>query len=264
MAELASALPWVESEAELVTELQAGSEEAFDCLVTHFHGLVYNLLYNALGDPADAADATQEVFLKAARGIRGFRRSSSLKTWLYRIALREASNQRRWRWRHRRGETSLDAQNEDGSAALELTDTSATPFERLASSEVQYAVRSAMAQVPDVFRSAVILRDLEGLSYEQIAEVLEISVGTVKSRILRGRRVLRELLEPVLNGRDASRHARREPRSTRGYLDVSSAVSAGAGRPAGAMMAVRAEASEWSPARGSDRSGGFTARGGGK
>jgi RNA polymerase sigma-70 factor (ECF subfamily) len=86
----ASALSWGRDEAELVVELQAGSETAFDWLVTHYHGPVYNLILRMLGDVSDAADGTQEVFLKAFRGIRGFRQGSSLKTWLYRIAIREA------------------------------------------------------------------------------------------------------------------------------------------------------------------------------
>jgi RNA polymerase sigma-70 factor (ECF subfamily) len=208
MAELARALPWEPAERTVVAELQAGSEQAFDWLVTHYHGLVYNLLCGALGDAADAADATQEVFLKAFRGIRGFRQGSSLKTWLYRIALREASNQRRWFWRHRRGETPLETPT--GEPAIELPDGEASPFERLAAAEEQRMVRQALAQVPEVFRQAVILRDLEDLSYEEVAEVLEVSVGTVKSRILRGRRLLRELLSPLVN---AGRGAAAAPRA---------------------------------------------------
>jgi len=147
---------------------------------------------------SDAADATQEVFLKAFRGIGKFRRGSSLKTWLYRIAIREALNQRRWFWRHRRHQTSIDEETPEGAAPFELEDLSATPFEQLQTREVRAVVQNALTQVPRVFRSAVILRDLEGLAYEEIAEVLEVSVGTVKSRILRGRRVLREVLEPLL------------------------------------------------------------------
>ena len=198
MADLARVLPWAQGEAELVTELQAGSEEAFDWLVTHYHAPVYSLVFGVLGESADAADVTQEVFLKAFRGIRGFRRGSSLKTWLYRIAIREALNQRRWWWRHRRQQTSIDAEGKGNQAPLDLQDLGATPFEQLAAREVQAVVRWALRLVPAAFRSAVILRDLEGLSYEEVAEVLEVSVGTVKSRILRGRRALREVLEPLL------------------------------------------------------------------
>ena len=198
MSDLAQVLPWGQDEAELVTELQAGSDGAFDWLVTYYHTAVYNLVYGILSDAADAADVTQEVFLKAFRGIRGFRRGSSLKTWLYRIAVREALNQRRWCWRHHRRQASIDAETEDGHAALELEDTESTPFEQLAARELQAAIRGALASVPEKFRSAVILRDLEGLSYEEVAEVLEVSVGTVKSRILRGRRALREILAPLL------------------------------------------------------------------
>jgi RNA polymerase sigma-70 factor (ECF subfamily) len=202
VSDWASALSWGRGEAELVTELQAGSEAAFDWLVTHYHGPVYNLILSMLGDPADAADSTQEVFLKAFRGIRQFRQGSSLKTWLYRIAIREALNHRRWFKRHLQKNVSIDAEIKEGQPHIEIEDLGATPFDQLASLEVKVAVQAALQQVPQIFRTAVILRDLEGLSYEEVAEVLECSVGTVKSRILRGRRALRDLLEPLLTERE--------------------------------------------------------------
>jgi RNA polymerase sigma-70 factor (ECF subfamily) len=198
MSDLAQSLPWGRDEAVLVTELQSGSEAAFDWLVTYYHAGVYNLVYGILSDSADAADVTQEVFLRAFRGIRGFRRGSSLKTWLYRISVRQALNHRRWCWRHHRQQVSIDAEEDGRSLSLDLKDCEATPFEQLAAHETQATVRRALAQVPALFRSAVILRDLEGLSYEEIAEVLETSIGTVKSRILRGRRTLKDILEPLL------------------------------------------------------------------
>jgi RNA polymerase sigma-70 factor (ECF subfamily) len=196
---LASVLVWARDEAELVTELQAGSDEAFDWLVTHFHASVYSVVFGMLGDTADAADVTQDVFLKAFRGIRGFRQGSSLKTWLYRIGVREALNYKRWTWRHRRQQTSIDAETKEGTAAINLEDHAASPFEQFETHEIQAAVREGLRVVPEVFRGAVILRDLEGMSYEEVAEVLEVSVGTVKSRILRGRQALRLALGPILN-----------------------------------------------------------------
>jgi RNA polymerase sigma-70 factor (ECF subfamily) len=199
MGELAQALPWGGDEAEFVTELQAGSAAAFDWLVTHYHASVYNLVFGILGDAADAADVTQEVFLKAYRGIRGFRGGSSLKTWLYRISVREALNHRRWWKRHLRWQTSMDSAN-DVQHPAEFRAATASPFDELAANETQRVVRRALGQLPEAFRSAVILRDLEGLAYEEIAEVLEVSIGTVKSRILRGRRLLRQMLAPLLNG----------------------------------------------------------------
>lgn len=200
VSDWASALTWGSDEAELVHELQAGSETAFDWLVTHYHAPVYNLILGMLGDTSDAADGTQEVFLKAFRGIRKFRQGSSLKTWLYRIAIREALNHKRWFKRHVQKNVSIDAEPEEGKAHIEIEDPGTTPFEQLAAREIQVAVQGALQQVSDVYRSAVILRDLEGLSYEEVAEVLECSVGTVKSRILRGRRALKEILEPLLGG----------------------------------------------------------------
>jgi RNA polymerase sigma-70 factor (ECF subfamily) len=209
MSDLAQTLPWGRDEAVLVTELQAGSDAAFEWLVTYYHAGVYNLVYGILSDAADAADVTQEVFLRAFRGIRGFRRGSSLKTWLYRISVRQALNHRRWCWRHHRQQISIDADEDASGCTLDLRGAEPTPFEQFASHEVQATVRKALGEVPALFRSAVILRDLEGLSYEEVAEVLEVSVGTVKSRILRGRRMLKEILDPIL--RAAKSEAAVEP-----------------------------------------------------
>jgi RNA polymerase sigma-70 factor, ECF subfamily len=206
MAELAQSLSWVRDEAELVAELQAGSDSAFDYLVTYYHSSVYNLVYGIVSDAADAADVTQEVFLRVFRGIRGFRRSSSLKTWLYRVSVRQALNHRRWCWRHHRQQVSIDADGPDNGSAWHLEDGDATPYEQCAAREIESSVRRALAEVPPVFRSAVILRDLEGLSYEEVAEILEVSVGTVKSRILRGRRMLKEILDPLLCARQVHFH----------------------------------------------------------
>ena len=215
MSDWASALAWGRDETELVSELQAGSETAFDWLVNHYHAPVYNLILGMLGDASDAADAAQEVFLKAFKGIRHFRQGSSLKTWLYRIAIREALNYRRWFKRHLQRNVSIDAEPDEGCAPIEVEDLGATPFDRLAAQEIQAAVQGALQQVPHLFRSAVILRDLEGLSYEEVAEVLDVSVGTVKSRILRGRRALKQILEPLL-GERAAMMRREMPK--RGYL----------------------------------------------
>ena len=215
VSDWASALSWGRDEAELVSELQAGSESAFDWLVTHYHGPVYSLIVSMLGDPSDAADGSQEVFLKAFRGIGNFRQGSSLKTWLYRIAIREALNHKRWFRRHLQKNVSIDAEVEEGEAPIEIEDLGATPFEQLATREIQAVVQDALQQVPGVFRTAVILRDLEGLSYEEVAEVLEVSVGTVKSRILRGRRSLKDILEPMLS----------EPRTAPAHSRVSQPVS---------------------------------------
>jgi|SRR5215469_1787448 len=218
MSDLAQTLSWIQDETRLVSELQAGSDTAFDWLVTYYHASVYNVIYGILSDRADAADVTQEVFLKAFRGIGGFRQGSSLKTWLYRIAVRESLNHRRWWHRHCRNEVSIDASLHEDQPAAQIEDLSATPFERLAARETQSAVRNALAQLPDVYRSAVILRDLEGLSYEEVAEVLETSVATVKTRILRGRRTLRKLLDPFL-------HAPGTPASTHPAVSVPAAHS---------------------------------------
>src|SRR5216683_3163754 len=148
VSDWASALSWGHDEANLVHDLQTGSETAFDWLVTHYHAPVYNLILGMLGDTSDAADGTQEVFLKAFRGIRNFRQGSSLKTWLYRIAIREALNHKRWFKRHLQKNVSIDAEPEEGRSAIEIEDLGATPFDQLAAREIQQAVHQALQEIP--------------------------------------------------------------------------------------------------------------------
>lgn len=250
MSDLALSLWWERDEAELVTELQAGSDSAFDWLVTYYHAGVYNLCYGILADAADAADVTQEVFLRAFRGIRGFRRGSSLKTWLYRISVRQALNHRRWCWRHHRHQVSIEAEGNGRALVLDLRDSEATPFERCSAHETQAAVRRALAEVPPLFRSAVILRDLEGLPYEEIAEILDTSIGTAKSRILRGRRKLKEILDPVLRAPQTETRRVAAPAPQRAENAVPQRADFGFSPAPPTAAHVRGVAYAWRAARG--------------
>jgi RNA polymerase sigma-70 factor (ECF subfamily) len=197
LGDLASAIGARIEEAAVIAELKAGSEEAYACLIGELHQPVYNLVYRMVNDPSDAADTTQEVFLKVFRGIGHFHGESSLKTWIYRIALHEAANRRRWWFRHKARETSIEpveAGDFEFSGGGRLVDSRDSPFENFAHEEVRAAVERGLHEVPDPYRTALILRDLEEMSYEEIAEVLQISLGTVKSRITRGREALRDRL----------------------------------------------------------------------
>ena len=201
VAELSAGYPIQSRDALLVAELRTGSEVAFVWLVEHYQQPVYNLLLRIVADPAVAADTVQEVFLKVFRNIRSFRNRSSLKTWIYRIAVHEASNQRRWWARHWTRESSLEehAPSSPHSLGELLMDTGESPFETAARDELGREIERALAQVDEPFRTAVVLRDIEELSYEEMAEVLNVSMGTVKSRLARGREALKRLLEPYLN-----------------------------------------------------------------
>jgi RNA polymerase sigma-70 factor (ECF subfamily) len=200
VADLASAIGIRTEDASLVADLKAGSEEAFALLIAHYHQPIYSLIARSLNDPADAADITQEVFIKVFRSIRSFNGDSSLRTWLYRIALHEASNQRRWWSRHKRQEVTIDAPAETEehgprySLASTLADSGGSPFDYVAQGQVRLRVEAALRRVPEVFRTVVVLREIEGFSYEEIAEVLDVNLGTVKSRLTRGRSALRALL----------------------------------------------------------------------
>ena len=201
LSELASSSTLFTEEALIVAELKAGSEEAFAWLIARYSQPVHSLVYRMLDDPSDAADTTQEVFIKIFRGIRGFNSNSSLKTWIYRIALHEASNQRRWWFRHRGRETSIEPSDDSHaerrtSSLLEvISDSSKSPLDSVFDSELRDRVEVELRAVAEPYRTTVILRDIEELSYEEIAEVLGVSLGTVKSRLMRGREALRNRLE---------------------------------------------------------------------
>ncbi|MBI2682811.1 MAG: sigma-70 family RNA polymerase sigma factor [Acidobacteriales bacterium] len=203
MAAIAGAVSMQPEEAALVAELRTGSEEAFAWLVAQYQQPVYSLVYRILNDPSDAADTTQEVFLKVFRGIQRFNGQSSLKTWIYRISVHEASNHRRWWSRHKRQEASMESPiGGDEGSLLTLEDTlvdgAYTPFDACMHEEIRARVEAELRQVQEPYRTAVVLRDIEGLAYEEIAEVLEISLGTVKSRLMRGREALRKRLAPFV------------------------------------------------------------------
>jgi RNA polymerase sigma-70 factor, ECF subfamily len=205
LGDLASALGVrSQEESAIVAELKAGSEAAYAWLIGEFQQPVYGLVYRIVNDPADAADTTQEVFLKVFRGMKQFHGQSSLKTWIYRIALHEAANRRRWWFRHKSKETSIEPPEIDipgaGDQAMQvaLMDHADSPFESFAHREVQQRVEEELRKVPEPYRTTLVLRDLEEMSYEEIAEVLEISLGTVKSRLTRGREALRQRLAPYV------------------------------------------------------------------
>ena len=224
LGDLASAIgARSQEEAAIVAELKAGSEAAYAWLIGEFQQPVYGLVYRVVNDPADAADTTQDVFLKVFRGMKHFHGESSLKTWIYRIALHEAANRRRWWFRHKAKESSIEPAESDGTGLTEsaielaLTDPADSPFDSVAHREVQRRVDEELRKVPEPYRTTLILRDLEEMSYEEIADVLEVSLGTVKSRLTRGREALRQRLSPYVRevGEELGLNAPQENRAER-------------------------------------------------
>ena len=201
LSELAGAIAVRTEEASVVAELKAGSEEAFYWLIAHYNQPVYSLVHRIVDDPADAADTTQEVFIKVFRGIKSFHADSSLKTWIYRIAVHEASNRRRWWFRHKFRETSIESaperEQESTSGGLKdtLMDEGKSPLQNVYDEELRARVETELKALAEPYRTTVILRDIEELSYEQVAEVMQTTLGTVKSRLVRGREALRKRLE---------------------------------------------------------------------
>jgi len=189
-------LPAVNEEAAFVSELQAGSPEAFAYLLSVYQNPVFNLVSHMLSNQADAADVLQEVFLKIYKGIGNFNGDSSLKTWIYRIAIHEASNHRRsWFRRHWHEPFSLD--DDESPSAVATAEAAASgrdPYQVLEQAEREEVVKRALASLAPPYRAVVVLREIEGLPYDEIAEVTGLAEGTVKSRLLRGRELLRRKL----------------------------------------------------------------------
>jgi RNA polymerase sigma-70 factor (ECF subfamily) len=204
-------IPGEGDDQRLIESLRCGSERAYEELLARFQQPVYTLAVRLLDSPSEASDVVQEVFLKVFRNIDHFRGQSTLKTWIYRITVNEAHNAKRWFFRHRRREVELDTDPQETRNWKEtVRDGGRSPFDMAFDNERAGMLGAALERINPSFREAVVLRDIVDLSYEEIAEVLAVSLGTVKSRILRGREALREELAGDLA---ASRSLRLVPKT---------------------------------------------------
>jgi RNA polymerase sigma-70 factor (ECF subfamily) len=194
------ALTWPDAASAdwaLVQQCAGGDEAACTRLVTDHQRMVYQLGLHLLGDSQEALDLSQEVFLRVFRTLRQFRGQSTLRTWIYRIVINQASNRQRW-WRRRKKaqQVPLDEQVAQNTHLAE-TRNLATPDRLLQQRETAGRVWDALDKLPFDQRTAIVLREIHGLSYEEIAESLGVAVGTVKSRLARARTTLRSTLERV-------------------------------------------------------------------
>src|SRR6476620_9321438 len=188
------------AESEFIDRLEAGDADAFDTLVRRYSGDIYALLYRLTDDAEEAGDLTQETFLSALKAIKGFRGDAELKTWLFRIALNHSRNRFRW-WNRRSRDKTFSLEATLGASDLQIQDTLSSehpgPEEDAIRRERENALRTALSELPEIFRSVIVMCDIEGMSYDEIAAALELNLGTVKSRIARGRCELREKLKGV-------------------------------------------------------------------
>lgn len=187
-----------QTDLELVRRVQSGDKSAFDVLVLKYQQRVINLVTRYVHDPHIAMDISQESFIKAYRGLKNFRGDSAFYTWLYRIAINTAKNHLVSRSR-RMPDDDIDAQEaEQYEGGAKLRDIS-TPENELLTEEIQETVRVAIEALPDDLRIAITLRELEGLSYEEISDAMDCPIGTVRSRIFRARESIETELEPLLS-----------------------------------------------------------------
>jgi len=200
LSAVAESRPGVET--QFIERLKRGEAAAFETLVAERSGEIYGLLYRLTENAEEARDLTQETFLRAFQNIGNFRGDADLRTWIYRIAINQARNRWRW-WRRRRRDFTVSLDAPDGPFGQPLTATlKATqghdPEKQTLAHEREKVLRAALRTLGRSYRETVILRDIEGFSYEEIATTLGISVGTVKSRLSRGRDELRRKLEGSL------------------------------------------------------------------
>jgi RNA polymerase sigma-70 factor (ECF subfamily) len=185
-------------DAELVARVQNGDKKAFDLLVLKYQRKIMRLLSRMIRDPAETEDVAQEAFIKAYRALPQFRGDSAFYTWLYRIAINTARN-----WlatNKRRPNTSSSVENEEGETfdqSDNLTDNS-TPESELASREIAQTVNRAIEDLPEELRNAIVMREIDGMSYEDIAQSMNCPIGTVRSRIFRAREAIATRLRPIM------------------------------------------------------------------
>ena len=186
-------------DAELVARVQKGDKRAFDLLVIKYQRKIMRLLSRMIRDPAEIEDVAQEAFIKAYRALPQFRGDSAFYTWLYRIAVNTARN---WQAAQARRPSSPDTvQTEDGETFSQIDNLSdiSTPESQLASRQIVETVNAAIQALPEELRTAIVLREIEGMSYEDIAQAMDCPIGTVRSRIFRAREAIAAQLRPVLD-----------------------------------------------------------------
>jgi len=187
------------SDLELVQRAQRGERGAFDLLVLKYQHKVVKLIARFISNPAEAEDVAQDAFVKAYRALKSFRGDSAFYTWIYRIAINTAKNALMSRKR-RPMDYDLDLQDPDQYERHARLSDSATPERLLLTEEIRRTVQQAMRELPVDLRTAIMLREIDGLSYEEIAESMECPVGTVRSRIFRAREAIDNKLKPLLEG----------------------------------------------------------------
>jgi len=188
------------ADSDFVDRLRNGDAEAFDTLITRYSGDIYSLLYRMSEDSEEARDLTQETFLSALKAIKMFRGEAELKTWLFRIAINQFRNRFRWWKRRKRSETvSLDKPIGEGTATIAdtIADDGESPEATALRHEQRDRLMKAVGALPEIFRETIVLCDIEGLGYEETARTLDINIGTVKSRLARGREQLRKRLSDI-------------------------------------------------------------------
>ena len=185
------------SDLTLVKRVQQGDRSAFDLLVVKYQHKILKLIMRYVRDPSEALDVAQEAFLKAYRAIRSFRGDSAFYTWLYRIAINTAKNHvvalgRKPMY------YDLDSQESDGGEVFAKLKDMDTPEHLTLSEELRVTIDKAIRDLPEDLRTAILLREIEGMSYEEIAQTMECPVGTVRSRIFRAREAIDKKLRPLL------------------------------------------------------------------
>ncbi len=192
----------------LVQRVQSGDKSAFDLLFKRYQHKIYGLVSRYLHDPQDIEDVVQESFIKAYRALPRFRGDSAFYTWLYRIAINTAKNHLVGRSR-KPPDSDIDAEDAENFEGADALREIENPENSLHTDQLQAAIDGALAALPDDLRSAVTLREFDGLSYEQIAQIMECPVGTVRSRIFRAREAIDAALRPLLaGGPDPARNQR--------------------------------------------------------
>jgi RNA polymerase sigma-70 factor (ECF subfamily) len=190
---------------QLVTRVQRGDKQAYELLVSKYQRRITRLLSRIIRDPSDVEDVAQEAFIKAYRALPSFRGESAFYTWLYRIAINTAKNHFAAQGRRAPTRGSAELEDAENSAdGLALRDV-ATPDAVLLSKQVGEAVNRAIERLPEDLRTAIVLRELEGMSYDEIANAMNCPVGTVRSRIFRAREAIAAELRPLLGTREDRR-----------------------------------------------------------